>query len=170
LRTTRLLRLISRSLTGKFVVLAVMFLIVPVMLYVKFSQADTERRNFLVRSLQVEGRLAAEAVLAGPAGAAARYRAAVARDHLAYHRVAAAAHSALVSRPAAAAMVGRVLTHPLLGRGLAGGWSVFWNELLDGAPAGPSRTVAVAASLLGRKLTRRSATGRWLDQVWATEP
>ncbi|HXP96530.1 MAG TPA: sensor histidine kinase, partial [Telmatospirillum sp.] len=58
----RQLRLVSRSLTGKFVVLAIMFLVVPVILYVKFAEVDTERRNFLLHSLQVEGRLAAEAL------------------------------------------------------------------------------------------------------------
>jgi len=113
------------------------------------------------------GRLAAEAVLAGPASAAARYRHGIARAHLDYHRVAAAAHAALVERPAAASVVGRLLTHPLLGRALAGGWSVFWNELLDGAPPGRARTTATAASVLGRALTRPSATGRWLERVWA---
>lgn len=116
------------------------------------------------------GRLAAEAVLAGPATAAARYRAGVAREHLDYHRVAAAAHVGLVGRPAAAAVVGRLLTHPLVGGALAGGWSVFWNELLQGAPAGRARTVAGAASVVGRALTRRSATGRWLDQAWGPAP
>lgn len=113
------------------------------------------------------GRLAAEAVVAGPATAAARYRAEIARDHLAYHRVAAAAHAGLVGRPAVVAVVGRVLTHPLVGRALAGGWSIYWNELLDGAPPGPARAVATAASVIGRGVTRRSAPGRWLDQVWA---
>lgn len=112
------------------------------------------------------GRLAAEAVLAGPGHAAARYRAAIAHDHLDYHRVASAAHAALVGRPAAAAAVGRLLTHPLVGRPLAGGWSIFWNELLDGTPPGAPRTVAAAASVIGRAVTRRSATGRWFDNVW----
>jgi len=106
--------------------------------------------------------------VAGPGRAAARYRAEIARDHLAYHRVAAAAHAGLVGRPAAAAVVGRVLTHPLVGRALAGGWSIYWNELLDGAPPGSARAVAKAASVIGRGVTRRSAPGRWLDQVWAS--
>jgi len=113
------------------------------------------------------GRLAAEAVLAGPGGAAARYRSAIARDHLDYHRVAAAAHAALVGRPRAASVVGKVLTHPLVGPALAGGWSVFWNELLEGTPPGPARTVAATAAVIGRAVTRRSTTGRWLDQAWA---
>lgn len=56
----RLLRLVSRSLTGKFLVLAAMFLVVPAILYVKFADADAERQAFLLHSLQVEGRLAAE--------------------------------------------------------------------------------------------------------------
>ncbi len=116
------------------------------------------------------GRLAAEAILAGPASAASRYRHGIARDHLDYHRVAAAAHAQLVARPAAAAVVGRLLTHPLLGRALAGGWSVYWNELLEGAPPGRARTVAAAASVLGRALTRPSAPARWLEQVWAPTP
>jgi menaquinone-9 beta-reductase len=128
----------------------------------------------LVNPLQGEGiahamtsaKLAAEAVLAGPAGAAARYRTGLARQHLDYHRVAAAAHATLVGRPAAASLVGRVLTHPVVGRALAGGWSVFWNELLEGTPPGRPRAVATAASVIGRTLTRRSPTGRWLEQVW----
>ncbi len=113
------------------------------------------------------GRLAAEAVLAGPATAAARYRAAIARQHLGYHRVAAAAHAGLVGRPAAAAVVGKVLTHPVVGRPLAGGWSIFWNELLDGAPPGAARLAARSASVIGRAVTRYSAAGRWLDDAWA---
>jgi hypothetical protein len=56
------LRLISRSLTGKFVALTMIFLIVPTIRYSKFSDADSERRNFLLHNLQVEGRLAAEAL------------------------------------------------------------------------------------------------------------
>jgi geranylgeranyl reductase family protein len=129
----------------------------------------------LVNPLQGEGiahamtsaRLAAEAVVAGPATAAARYRAEVATEHLGYHRIAASAHAGLVGRPAAAAFVGSLLTHPLVGRPLAGGWSVFWNELLDGARPGPPRAVAAAASMIGRAVTRRSAATRWLDPVWA---
>jgi geranylgeranyl reductase family protein len=115
------------------------------------------------------GRLAAEAVLGGPGSAARRYRVALGRDHLDYHRVASAAHAMLVGRPGAASLVGRVLTHPLIGPALAGGWSVFWNELLEGAPPGSSRTVAAAVTTVGRSVTRFSASGRWLDRVWAPE-
>jgi flavin-dependent dehydrogenase len=109
------------------------------------------------------GRLAAEAVLAGPGSAAGRYCDALDQAHLAYHRVAGAAHAALVGRPAAAGALGRLLTHPRVGEALAGGWSIFWNELLDGAAPGRARTVAAAASRIGLLATRRTGTGRWFD-------
>ena len=59
----------------------------------------------------------------------------LARAHLPYQRITAAGHAALVGRPAAVCAVGRLLTAPMVGRALAGGWGIFWNELLDGAAA-----------------------------------
>ncbi|MDR3439450.1 HAMP domain-containing sensor histidine kinase [Telmatospirillum sp.] len=56
----KVLRLISSSLAGKIIALAAMFLIVPIILYTKFADADAERQAFLLHNLQVEGRLAAE--------------------------------------------------------------------------------------------------------------
>lgn len=55
---TRKLRLASRSVTGKFFVLALFFLIVPIILYSRFQAADAERQDFLLRSLQSQGHLA----------------------------------------------------------------------------------------------------------------
>src|ERR1019366_4733629 len=89
------------------------------------------------------------------------YRAALADAHLPYHRIAAAAHAALVGRPIAVSAVGRALTLPGVGGALAGGWAIFWNELLDGAPASKARSVAAAAARLGAGLTSRSLTARW---------
>ncbi len=54
------LRLASRSLAGKFLILAGIFMTVPVILYGQFEAADAERQAFLLRSLQVQGRLAAQ--------------------------------------------------------------------------------------------------------------
>jgi menaquinone-9 beta-reductase len=110
------------------------------------------------------GRMAADAVLAGPGSAPARYRRAVARQHLAFHRVAATVHATLVGRPVATARVTRLLTAPGIGRAVAGGWSIFWNELLEGAPPGSARRVATAASAIGGALARHSTPGRWLDE------
>jgi hypothetical protein len=109
------------------------------------------------------GRSAAEAVVAAPGRAAAHYRHQLARDHLAYHRVTAAAHAALVPHPRAVAAVGRLLTFPPVGRALAGGWGVFWNELLDGASPGRARTVADVSTRVGRALTAPTASSRWLS-------
>jgi len=112
------------------------------------------------------GRLAAEAVLAGPNGAAGRYRRDLGRAHLRYHGVAAAAHAALVGRPALTAAAGRLLTLPGVGSTLAGGWSLYWNELLDGAGPGPARLVAGAAGVLGRLASTPSPVRRRLDRSW----
>ena len=53
-------RLVTRSLTGKFVAVALVFLIVPIILYSKFAEADAERQAFLLRALQAEGLLVAQ--------------------------------------------------------------------------------------------------------------
>jgi two-component system sensor histidine kinase ChvG len=59
-KLAKLLRLASRSLAGKFVALAAIFLILPLTLYAKFEAADAGRQAFLLRTLQVQGRLAAQ--------------------------------------------------------------------------------------------------------------
>lgn len=99
------------------------------------------------------GRAAAEAVLAGPAGAAEAYRRFLAGSFAPFASVSAAVHAALLPRPRAVAAVGRLLTTPGVRTALAGGWSIYWNDLLDGARPGAARAVAVAANRLGRVLT-----------------
>jgi hypothetical protein len=59
------------------------------------------------------------------------------------------------------AAVGRLLTAPGVGRAIAAGWSLYWNDLLDGAAPGSARTVAATAAGLGRLATATSATRRW---------
>jgi len=111
------------------------------------------------------GRAAAEAILGGgnPATTAMRYRAYVAEAHLPYHGIAAAGQATLLPRPAAISAVGRILSLPGVGSTLAGGWGVFWNELLDGAGPGQARTTARAATTVGRVITTRTTTRRWLN-------
>ncbi len=109
------------------------------------------------------GRAAADAILTAPGDASGRYRRHLARDHLPYHRVAAAGHAALVPHPMAVAAVGRALTLPPVGRALAGGWGIFWNELLDGAVPGRARTIAAASTRIGGVLAGATAPSRWLS-------
>lgn len=116
------------------------------------------------------GRSAADAVLADPGRAADRYRSCLAGQHLPYHRITAAVQRWLVDRPRAVAATARLLM--ILGRSnlLSGGWSIFWNELLDGAPANGHRAVAAAVTRLGQTMTARSATARWFDDCYPLEP
>jgi hypothetical protein len=114
------------------------------------------------------GRAAAEAILTGgsPAATADRYRAYLAGAHLPYQGIAAAAQAALLPRPAAISAVGRFISLPGVGRSLAGGWGIFWNELLDGAGPGKGRSTARAATTMGRLITHGTATRRWLDEAF----
>ncbi len=111
------------------------------------------------------GRAAAQAVLAGPAHAADRYCAALADRHLPYEAVGAAAHRALVAHPKAVAGATRILTAPGIGWALAGGWSLLWNDLVDGAPPGASRAVARGALRLGSMATAAGPTRRWFERL-----
>ncbi len=50
---------------------------------------------------------------------------------------------------------------------MAGGWGIFWNELLDGAAPGPARRVAAIATALGQAATSRTDVARWFDCNYA---
>jgi hypothetical protein len=111
------------------------------------------------------GRAAAQAVLADPARAARQYRAYLANTYVPYHSTTAPVHAALLPRPRVVSAVGRALTAPAVGSLLAPGWSIFWNDLVEGArPTVPRRVAAVAAGV-GRGATAR---GRMRDWFLAT--
>ena len=109
------------------------------------------------------GRAAAEAILGEPGNAAGRYRARLAVDHLPYFRITAAVQAALLGRPRAVAAVARLLTTAGRGNALSGGWAVFWNELLDGAPRNRHRSIANAVTQIGRVMTAPTSTTRWFN-------
>jgi geranylgeranyl reductase family protein len=119
-----------------------------------------------IAQAMTSGRAAAEAVLGSPGSAAARYRDDLARAHLPYQRITAAGHAALVARPRAVAAVGRLLTAPVIGNALAGGWGIFWNELLAGAAPGGARRVATASTWLGRAVTANTDVSRWFTTTF----
>jgi flavin-dependent dehydrogenase len=126
----------------------------------------------LVNPLQGEGiaqamgssRLAAEAILARAGQAAAFYRGSLAAQHLPYHRLAAALQKATVARPRAMAVMARLLVSAGRLELIAGGWSVFWNELLDGAPKNDHAAVARAMTYVGRVATSRGSTAQWFGE------
>lgn len=114
------------------------------------------------------GRAAAEAILAGVDDAAARYRQHLAREYAPYLSTTASAHRMLLHRPKAVAALTRGLTAPGVGRTVAGGWAIFWNDLLDGAAPRGATALAASVASLGRVLTARSSDRRWIrDHVGA---
>lgn len=110
------------------------------------------------------GQLAAQAILARPGRAAESYRADIAASHLPYQRITAVAQSALVGRPRAISTLVRLLAVVSRLDSVAGGWAVFWNELLDGAPPGKHRLMASALTRIGRAVTDHTETAHWFDQ------
>lgn len=127
----------------------------------------------LVNPLQGEGisqamgsaRAAAEAILADPGKPAGLYRAFLAETYAPFHAVTAPVHGALLPRPRAVAAVARTLTSPPVSRAVAGGWSIFWNDLLAGARPRAARRLATLALRMGRALTVRSRTRSWFRNL-----
>jgi geranylgeranyl reductase family protein len=108
------------------------------------------------------GRAAAEAILGGIDHAAARYRAHVARTYAPYLSTTASVHRSLLTRPRLVAALTRGLTTPPVGRALAGGWAIMWNDLLDGASPSVASAIAASAAGLGRTSTACSRDRRWI--------
>jgi geranylgeranyl reductase family protein len=109
------------------------------------------------------GRAAAEAILGGVGQAPGRYRAHLARAHAPYLSTTASVQRTLLRSPRLVAALTRGLTTPGVGRALSGGWSIMWNNLLDGASPSVATGVAATAAGLGHLLTARSADRRWIE-------
>ncbi|CAN5572203.1 hypothetical protein BH18ACT1_BH18ACT1_19540 [soil metagenome] len=125
----------------------------------------------LVNPLQGEGiapamtsaAAAAEAILAGPASAAARYRQHLAAGPGRYASVAAPVHAWAISGSARrVALLSRTLTRPGVGPAIASPWAITWNDLLDGAPPSPAALASRLALGAGRAVTARSRVRRAL--------
>ncbi len=122
----------------------------------------------LINPLQGEGigpamvsaRLAAEAVLAGPARAGLAYTEAIEAAFGRYMAGASALQSALLRRPRAASAVTRLLTAPVVRRVAAGTWSIYWNGLVDGARPRPSAWTAHAVQALAGRLADHKLAGQ----------
>jgi menaquinone-9 beta-reductase len=106
---------------------------------------------------------AAEAILAGPEAAAARYRRHLATTPGRYASVAAPLHAwAITGSPRRVALVGRALTLPGVGAAIAAPWALTWNDLLDGAPLSGAAVTSRLALSIGRGATIRSPVRRRL--------
>jgi geranylgeranyl reductase family protein len=109
------------------------------------------------------GRDAAEAILESP-GAASRYRQSLARRHGTFHPTTAALHAYIGAHPRLLALTGRAVTAPGLSSVLSRPWSMYWNDLLDGAPPGRTEREARAIQALARLLTTGSSVRRRTEQ------
>ena len=123
----------------------------------------------LVNSLQGEGisqalgsgRSAAEAILAvGPGAAAAVYAESLRNVYAPYACATAPVTSWMLRHHRAVSGLGRALTNPVIAAVLAGGWSVYWNDLLDGASPGTARRTAAAAARVAGLVTARASDRR----------
>jgi menaquinone-9 beta-reductase len=108
-----------------------------------------------IAQAMASGRAAAAAIVAGPPGAAARYRAALSAM-TAHHRVNAPVQVGMITHPLAVSLVARTLTAPLVRSAVAGAWSLYWNDLVSGAVPSRHRTLAEYVSRLVVVAARRA--------------
>ena len=136
----------------------------------------------LINPLQGEGigpamvsaRLAAEAVLGGPARAGLAYAEAIEAAFGRYMDGASALQTVMLRRPRTTSAVTRLLTAPVLRRVVAGTWSIYWNGLVDGARPRPSAWTAhgveILAGHLSGHLAGHNLAGQPMPREEAAEP
>jgi geranylgeranyl reductase family protein len=99
---------------------------------------------------------AAEAILSSPGTAAARYREALVARHGSFYPTTAALQAYMAAHPRMFSLTGRILTAPGLRSVLGGPWSMYWNDLVQGAPPGPTQTAANTIGALAHAMTATS--------------
>lgn len=125
-----------------------------------------------IAQAMLSGQAAASAVLgagSGPGGggakdAGATYGRWLRQHQSAYQGSTATLQGLLLTSPRMVSRLGRVLTWPPVGRRLAPGWALYWNDLTTGAAPGRGRTLARVASGAIRGLTAASPSRRDLDR------
>jgi menaquinone-9 beta-reductase len=115
-----------------------------------------------IAQAMASGHAAAAAIVAGPAGAAERYRAALSAMTR-HHRVNAPVQVGMIMHPVVVSVVARTLTAPFVRNAVAGAWSLYWNDLVSGATPSRHRTLAEHVSRLVAAATR--GRGNQLDLV-----
>jgi geranylgeranyl reductase family protein len=124
-----------------------------------------------IAQAMASGRAAAEAILhAGPHDAGRRYLGYL-HGATRHHRVNAPVHAGMVRHPLAVSMTARALSAPGIGRAVAGGWGLYWNDLAPDALPGRDRRLATAVLRGIGAAGRRGDSARWFDeQFTAVDP
>jgi len=112
-----------------------------------------------IAQAMASGRAAAAAIVAGPAAAAERYRAAL-WAMTGHQRVNASVQVGMTAHPLAVSLVARMLTAPVVRNAVAGAWSLYWNDLVSGAVPSRHRTIAEYAGRLVAVTTRGRRNNR----------
>jgi flavin-dependent dehydrogenase len=108
------------------------------------------------------GQAAALAILRDPTTAAESYRRWVDATYGRWASVTAPVHSVLVRNPRQVSRLATVITRPSLGSLVASTWSIYWNDLTDGAVRTPAVVAANAIQHVGRVATIGSSLRRSL--------
>jgi flavin-dependent dehydrogenase len=106
------------------------------------------------------GQDAADAILMSPGTAALKYSQALAARHGMFHPTTAALQAFMATHPRMFSLTGKIITAPGLSSVLAGPWSMYWNDLLEGAPPSPTQAGARAIQAFARLVTKRSQLRR----------
>ncbi|MHB8219582.1 MAG: geranylgeranyl reductase family protein [Acidimicrobiales bacterium] len=106
----------------------------------------------------------------GPRVASDSYRSWLAHHQAGFQGSAAALQSALLDHPRLISRTARTLTWPPVGRRLAAGWALYWNDLVAGATPGPGTLTARLAQSAARAVTAPAASRRRLRRDLMTGP
>ena len=112
-----------------------------------------------IAQAMASGRAAADAIItAGRSGAADHYRRAL-HAMTGHHRINAPVQTGMIEHPRAVSIASRLLTAPVIRTGVAGAWSLYWNDLVPGAAPSRHRRLAGgvtrAVSVMTRGANRR---------------
>lgn len=116
----------------------------------------------------LSGHAAAEAILSSPGDAATRYCTYLRGRYGDFYPAAAALQAYMAGHPRIFSLIGKVLTAPGVREPLSASWSMYWNDLVDGAPPGAARAMAksigAATGLLTATSRLRKKTVRHMAQ------
>jgi hypothetical protein len=104
----------------------------------------------------LSGRDAADAILSHAGRAAEQYLETLRCRHGSFYPVTAQLQAFMASHSRMFAFTGRLLTAPVIGSALGPAWSMYWNDLRDGASSGPPRVAARSIDALAQVVTVRS--------------